>query len=82
MRRQILYREVFAMENTGTVKWYDTEKGYGIIVDANGEDVFLHHTRLLEMEISDELRPGMKVSFDMVHHHDVIPSAQNVQLLQ
>lgn len=70
------------MENTGKVKWYDADKGYGIIEDANGEDVFLHHTRISELEIADALQPGTHVSFDMVQQQDVIPSAKNVQLLQ
>jgi CspA family cold shock protein len=26
----------------GTVKWYDCKKGFGFIVDASGEDVFVH----------------------------------------
>lgn len=70
------------MENTGTVKWYDAEKGYGIIIDQNGEDVFMHHTRISEYAIAEALQPGTHVSFDMVQSRDVIPSAKNVQLLQ
>ncbi len=69
------------MQHMGTVKWYDVEKGYGIIVDQSGEDVFLHHTRLGGDEQDDGLRAGQQVSFDMVLFQDVIPSAKNVQLL-
>ncbi len=70
------------MQHTGIVKWYDLEKGYGIIVDQSGEDVFLHRTRITEDEQEEGLRPGMQVSYDMALHQDVIPSANNVQILQ
>lgn len=32
----------------GTVKWYNTDKGYGFIVRAAGVDVFLHHTAIVD----------------------------------
>ena len=28
----------------GTVKWYNDAKGFGFIKDANGKDVFVHHS--------------------------------------
>ena len=28
----------------GTVKWYDTEKGYGFITQQNGDEIFFHRT--------------------------------------
>lgn len=31
---------------TGTVKWYDDQKGFGFIVNEQGSDVFFHHTAL------------------------------------
>jgi ATP-dependent RNA helicase RhlE len=40
-----MLKEIHRM--TGTVKWYNEEKGFGFITsDMNGEDVFLHHTAL------------------------------------
>lgn len=32
---------------TGTVKWFSNEKGYGFIERGNGEDVFVHHSNIL-----------------------------------
>lgn len=38
---------------TGTVKWYDEEKGFGFItLDRDGRDVFLHHTALQDNNVS------------------------------
>ena len=30
--------------NTGTVKWFNDQKGFGFISTENGEDVFVHHS--------------------------------------
>lgn len=32
--------------SNGVVKWFNSEKGYGFIVNKDGEDVFFHHTAL------------------------------------
>lgn len=45
---------------TGTVKFYNTEKGFGFIVDSNtGEEIFVHKTGLI-----DEIREGDTVAFE------------------
>jgi CspA family cold shock protein len=49
---------------TGTVKFYNDQKGYGFIQPDNGsKDVFVHATALERAGISG-LREGQKVSFD------------------
>lgn len=50
--------------NTGTVKFYNDQKGFGFIQPENGEkDVFVHATALERAGIS-ALREGQKVKFD------------------
>lgn len=49
---------------TGTVKFYNTQKGYGFIQpDAGGKDVFVHATAL-ERAGMGPLVEGQKVAFD------------------
>ena len=50
--------------NTGTVKFYNDQKGFGFIQPDNGDkDVFVHATALERAGIRG-LREGQKVSFD------------------
>ncbi|HMF24799.1 MAG TPA: cold-shock protein [Pseudolabrys sp.] len=50
---------------TGTVKFYNGNKGYGFIApDDGGKDVFVHATALERAGIHS-LREGQKVSFDV-----------------
>jgi CspA family cold shock protein len=50
----------------GTVKWFNDAKGFGFIEpDAGGPDVFAHFSAI-EMEGFRTLRPGGKVSFEVV----------------
>ena len=51
---------------TGTVKWFNTTKGYGFIApDGGGKDVFVHATAV-EAAGMRSLSEGQKVSFDIV----------------
>ena len=50
--------------NTGTVKFYNGQKGFGFIApDDGGNDVFVHATALERAGIRG-LAEGQKVSFD------------------
>jgi cold shock protein len=50
---------------TGTVKWYNEQKGYGFIQpDNGGKDVFVHATAL-ERAGMRALAEGQKVSYDV-----------------
>jgi len=51
---------------TGTVKFFNTTKGYGFIQpDDGGKDVFVHITAVQAAGM-DGLREGQKISFDLV----------------
>jgi len=49
---------------TGTVKWYDADKGFGFITSDEGDDVFVHVSTLPSGVPS--LKPGTKVEFGIV----------------
>jgi len=51
------------MAFSGTVKWFDGEKGYGFIKrDDTGEDVFVHITSILESGL-ESFEKGQRVKF-------------------
>ena len=49
----------------GTVKWFNTSKGYGFITDSEGNDIFVHYCGL-NMEGFKALQEGQKVTFDVI----------------
>ena len=51
--------------NTGTVKWFNAEKGFGFITVDGGNDVFAHFSAITG-EGFKTLEEGQKVSFDIV----------------
>ena len=51
---------------TGTVKWFNGEKGYGFIApDGGGQDVFVHISAV-EQAGMRTLNEGQKISFEVV----------------
>lgn len=51
---------------TGTVKWFNGQKGYGFIQpDDGGKDVFVHATAVERAGMS-ALVEGQKISFEIV----------------
>ena len=52
------------MKEQGTVKWFNTSKGYGFIGRESGYDVFVHFSAI-QGEGYRSLKEGEKVSFDV-----------------
>ena len=64
--------------NLGTVKWFNTEKGYGFISQESGDDVFVHYSAIKEEGSRKNLEQGQEVKFDIVSGGKG-PQASNVQ---
>ncbi len=52
------------MKEQGTVKWFNSSKGYGFIGRESGEDVFVHFSAI-QGEGYQSLKEGERVSFDV-----------------
>jgi len=61
---------------TGTVKWFNSEKGYGFITTEDELDIFVHF-KAITGEGFKTLDEGQKVEFDVVEG-DRGPQAANV----
>ena len=64
----------------GTVKWFNNQKGYGFISDAEGNDVFVHYSGLA-MDGFKTLEEGASVEFDVVDGAKG-PQATNVTVVR
>jgi len=51
--------------NNGTVKWFNSEKGFGFIEREDGSDVFVHFSAIVE-DGYKSLEEGQSVEFDIV----------------
>lgn len=50
---------------TGTVKWFNDDKGYGFITnDESGEDLFVHFSAIIA-EGFKSLKEGQRVTFEV-----------------
>ena len=62
---------------TGSVKWFNGQKGYGFIARDTGDDVFVHYSAI-DGEGFRDLAEGERVEFS-VEQGPKGPSAVNVQ---
>lgn len=66
---------------TGTVKWFNTQKGYGFIQpDEGGNDVFVHISAVERAGLQG-LREGQKVTYEMERGRNGKSSAVNLKAL-
>ncbi|MGJ7908295.1 cold shock protein (beta-ribbon, CspA family) [Actinopolyspora lacussalsi subsp. righensis] len=61
----------------GTVKWFNSEKGYGFIATDNGSDVFVHYTAI-EMDGFRTLDEGDRVEYEVKPGRDGRSQADGV----
>lgn len=60
----------------GTVKWFNSEKGFGFITGKDGKDVFAHFSAILS-DGYKELEEGQAVTYDVVEGQRG-PQASNI----
>lgn len=66
---------------TGTVKWFNSTKGYGFIEPADGgKDAFVHISAV-ERAGLQTLNDGQKVSYDLEARRDGKESAENLSII-
>jgi cold shock protein len=64
---------------SGTVKWFNAQKGYGFIQPTDGsKDVFVHITAV-EAAGMGSLREGQKVSYELERGREGKTSAVNLK---
>ena len=65
---------------SGTVKWFNMQKGHGFIgPDDSGEDIFIHISAVLGAGLT-ELREGQAVEFEIELAKDGNSAATNLKL--
>ncbi|MBN2857064.1 MAG: cold-shock protein [Candidatus Delongbacteria bacterium] len=64
---------------TGSVKWFDSSKGYGFITTDGGRDIFVHYSAITNDGFKT-LQDGQKVEFT-VAENDKGPQAQDVKTI-
>jgi CspA family cold shock protein len=65
------------MRTTGTVKWFNDQKGFGFITRDDGQkDVFVHHSAI-QTQGFRSLAEGQRVEFEVVQGQKG-PAAENV----
>ncbi|MBL1265393.1 cold-shock protein [Methylomicrobium sp. RS1] len=65
---------------TGTVKWFNAEKGFGFIQQQNGPDVFVHFRSIINAGGYKTLDEGQRVEFS-VNRGPKGPQAENVKVI-
>ena len=67
-------------KQTGVVKWFNDEKGFGFITPQSGDDLFVHF-RAIQSDGFKSLKEGQKVSF-VAKKGDKGMQAEEVQIIE
>ncbi len=65
---------------TGTVKWFNSEKGFGFIEQKSGSDVFVHFKNIMNSGGYKSLDEGQNVQFSVTQGPKG-PQAENVSVI-
>ncbi len=66
---------------TGTVKWFNSVKGYGFIQPEDGSSDAFVHISAVESAGLDGLREGQKIQYELVPGRDGKSAAENLVAL-
>jgi len=70
------------MASTGTVKWFNTTKGYGFIApEAGAKDVFVHITAVQRSGLHG-LSEGQRVQFEVARGNNGKDAAVNISVME
>lgn len=72
-------RPILLRHSTGTVKWFNSGKGFGFIADGSGQDIFVSFSEITEPGYRS-LEVGTEVQFDVLLGSKGV-QAHNVKLL-
>ena len=65
---------------SGTVKWFNSDKGFGFITGEDGKDVFAHFSQI-NVDGFKTLEEGQNVTFDIVQGAKG-PQAENIMVVR
>ena len=63
----------------GTIKWFNSKKGFGFIQQENGEDVFVHYS-VIDMPGFKTLSEGEKVEYEVQENEKGLSAVKVLKL--
>jgi len=65
--------------NKGTIKWFNSKKGFGFIEQESGDDIFVHFSAI-EMEGFKTLAEGERVEFEIEENNKGLSAKKVVKI--